>query len=262
MTSTALPQLTKLPASVSVDRVSIQGTTPALLVRPADHQQRPGTMPGVLWLHWLGHHRGNMRQFLPEAVDLADDGVVSLLPQGHFPWLDGPEGAAGDSDRVVEQLALFSQALSALRDLRGVDAGNTAIVAHDYGAMYALLLEDPRARLVVAAAPDADWATWFLTYWPTRVADPHDYARRFAALSPLQASRSYGPRLFLQWARKDEYVGDGVPDRYAEVAPSARVETYDYDHQLGDAAIVDRLAALRACLLDHVEGTGDPAARR
>ena len=262
MTTAPRPTVTLRSAGAVVDRVAIGETVDALLVRPADHLDRQVPMPGILWLHWLGHNRGSMRQFLPEAVDLANDGVVSLLPQGHFPWLDDPAGGAGDPDRVREQLGRFGQALSALRGLPGVDADNTAIVGHDYGAMYGLLLRDPVARLVIAAAPDAGWGPWFLQHWPTGVTDTEGYARSFDGLSPLEAGASYGPRLFLQWASRDEYVAGDVAARYAEVSPAARTTTYDYDHQLGDAATQDRSAALRACLLADVVGTPERSGSR
>ena len=250
MTTPTHPVVTTRSAGVVVDRISIRGETDALLVRPSDHLDRQVLMPGVLWLHWLGHNRGNMRQFLPEAVDLANYGVVSLLPQGRFPWLVGPSGGAEDAENVRAQLTLYRHALWALRGLSTVDVDNTAIVAHDYGAMYGLLLRDPAARLLIAAAPDAEWAPWFLRHWATGVPDAEAYARSFAGLSPLDAAASYGPRLFLQWAGRDEYVPEHVAGLYARAAPAARATTYDYDHQLGEAAAVDRLTALRTCLLE------------
>jgi hypothetical protein len=244
-------------AGITVDHVTLGGATEALVVRPPEHARRAGA-PGVLWLHWLGHNRGNMHQFLPEAVDLARDGVVSLLPQGDFPWRARPSGSPDDSARVRGQLQVVEGALAALRGLPEVDVANTAVVSHDYGAMYALLLRDPAAKLLVAAAPDAGWENWFLTYWPHEDVDREAYARGFASMSPLSAAGSYGDRLFLQWATKDEYVAEPVPALYAEAAPQARVATYDYDHQLGDRAVADRLDALRACLLDDAKDVPTP----
>ena len=235
------------PRTVQVTRVDLGPATAALLVRPAVPRR---CAPGILWLHWLGHNRGNMFQFLPEAVDLAREGVVSLLPQGSFPWHSSPTGDLGDADKVLAQLRAVEIALASLRGVAEVDADNIAIVGHDYGAMYALLLQDPSVKLLVAATPDAHWDTWFRTYWPTCADDLERYAHHLAPLAPLAAAGSYGPRLFLQWADKDEYVGARVPELYARAAPEARVATYAYDHQLGDAAVTERLGILRACLLD------------
>ncbi|WP_162260852.1 alpha/beta hydrolase family protein [Nocardioides sp. Soil805] len=251
----------KRVAEVRVDHVTIGSATRAILVRPADHGRRDHR-PGILWLHWLGHNRGDSGQFLPEAIGLAREGVVSLLPQGTFPWHSDPTGGSTDAARVLQQLHEVEHALAALRRLPDIDPGNVAVVGHDYGAMYALLLRDAAAKLLVAATPDADWATWFLTYWPLHPADRQSYARTLAGLSPLEAAASYGPRLFLQWAGKDEYVGDQVPALYANAAPKARAVTYDYDHQLGDTAITERVAALRAALIGGQQTAPAVAARR
>ena len=45
---------------------------------------------GVLWLHWLGEINGDRSEYLSEAVTLAGKGVVSVLPQGYFPWVPEP----------------------------------------------------------------------------------------------------------------------------------------------------------------------------
>ena len=44
---------------------------------------------GVLWLHWLGEINGDRSEYLSEAVTLAGQGVVSVLPAGLLPV--GPE---------------------------------------------------------------------------------------------------------------------------------------------------------------------------
>lgn len=242
-------------AGAAISRVTFKEAA-GLLVQPDDHNTE-GKSPGILWLHWLGHNRGNMRQFLPEAVDLASEGAVSLLPQGTFPWSSSPTGTPTDCDMVRSQLKVVEGALSALRRWPTVDPNNIAIVGHDYGAMYGLLLRDPDVQLLIAATPDADWHSWFLTYWPHRVADLDDYRQSLAALTPVSAAASYGRRLFLQWGTRDEYVAQNVPGLYESAAPHARVASYDYDHQLGDAAIGDRLDALRACLFQSA-----PAVKR
>jgi hypothetical protein len=53
----------------------------AFLVRP-----RGKPRAAVLCAHWYGEETNtNRTEFLPDAVALAKDGVVSLLPQGYFP---------------------------------------------------------------------------------------------------------------------------------------------------------------------------------
>jgi hypothetical protein len=53
----------------------------AFLVRPA---QKPKA--AVLWAHWYGEEANtNRTEFLPDALALAKDDVLSLLPQGSSP---------------------------------------------------------------------------------------------------------------------------------------------------------------------------------
>src|SRR4051794_867464 len=57
----------------------------AYVVRPAGHLA-PKSQAGVLFLHWLGQLHNDRTEYLGEAVTLAGQGVVSVLPQGTFPW--------------------------------------------------------------------------------------------------------------------------------------------------------------------------------
>src|SRR3990172_740897 len=72
------------------------GEVGAFLVRPAVDGPAPGV--GILWWHWLDSEApdGDRTEFLEEAVGLAAEGTVSLLPQGRFPWKVAPTGSSAD----------------------------------------------------------------------------------------------------------------------------------------------------------------------
>ena len=72
-------------------RVPHQDPVQAYLVRPAGHLKR-NSAAGVLFLHWLGEINNDRGEYLTEAITLADQGVVSVLPQGYFPWVPNPDG--------------------------------------------------------------------------------------------------------------------------------------------------------------------------
>jgi hypothetical protein len=236
------------PLAADVRTVALAAGNGALVVRPAAGCATDVRAPGILWLHWLGHNRGDCTEFLAEAVALAGEGVVSVLPQGTFPWSEQPTGQLTDSDQVASELQRVRQALWTLRTLPEVDPGRIAIVGHDYGAMYGLALEDPGVKLFVAATPDSGWSRWFRKYWPVAEDATGDYDARLDAFDPLEAAAGYGDRLRLQWAESDEYVPDYVRDVYALAAPRASSSTYAYDHQLGHDATRDRLSWLRDAL--------------
>lgn len=236
--------------SARIDSTLLPGGNRALVVGPRIHDEDV-LSPGVLWLHWLGHVRNDCSQFLSEAVALAGRGVVSVLPQGTFPWSRRPSASPDDATEVAAELDRVRGALDHLRSLPGVDADRTAVVGHDYGAMYALALRDADARVVVAATPDSSWPHWFLTYW-TNPTDRADGCREaLERFDPLAAAAELGDRLVLQWAEDDSYVPRHAPPMYAHAAPASRAVHYPYDHQLGDAAAADRLQVLRDALDLH-----------
>jgi pimeloyl-ACP methyl ester carboxylesterase len=202
----------------------------------------------VLWLHWLGQIHNDRSEFLSEAVDLAGQGVVSILPQGHFPWVPDPDGTAGDVALVRNQVAAYRAVLDRLVAEKAVDPDRIAVVGHDYGAMYGALLADRDRRVSVLAmqAPDSLWGNWFATYWlglegPAR----QDYYELFAGLDPVEHVSRLRSHVLFQWAGRDEFVPEAVRDAFVVANPRAKSILYpNADHQLTDAAIADLTAFL------------------
>jgi dienelactone hydrolase len=231
--------------------IPVPGQEPVrgFLVRPAGPLV---SAPAVLFLHWLGEIDNDRSEYLGEALTLADRGVVSLLPAGHFPWVPNPDGTTADVTRVREQVAATRAALDRLASDAAVDDARIALVGHDYGAMYGALVAsaDHRVSAMVLAAPDALMGNWFAKYWLKLEGQAReDYLGLFAGLDPVSHTAHLGARLLFQWAGEDTYVGPGVRDAYAVRSPDARVRLYERaGHQLTDAARADRLAFLGAQL--------------
>jgi dienelactone hydrolase len=233
--------------AVVVDEVELDDQPSAFLVRPATTEP---SRPAVLWLHWLGHNRSNRGQFLPEAVRLAQHGVVSLLPQGVFPWLERPQGDTADLDAVTSQARRTRAAFDHLHAHPLVDPERIAVVGHDYGAMFALTLRDVPIEAMVVAAPDATWDHWFTTYWLGDIDLDRRYSDQFVVFDPLAGAAVHQDRLLFQWAEKDEYFEPVVRVLYAAAAPRAAVSVHEgYDHQLGDRAAEERFTFLEGALL-------------
>jgi dienelactone hydrolase len=253
-TGKALP---KQPAAASavVEDITIsvpgQADVQAWLVKPAGTAKRH-SQAGVLWLHWLGEVNGDRSEYLSEAVTLAGKGVVSVLPQGYFPWVPNPDGTTGDVTLVENQVAAMRAALDRLASERSVDQSRIALVGHDYGAMYGALLADSDGRIstMVLQAPDALMGNWFATFWLRLQGSERDaYLALFDDLDPVDHTARLGDRVFLQWAGDDFFIGEDVRDAYAASSPDAVTKTYEgYDHEFQDGARVDRLAFLEAQL--------------
>jgi dienelactone hydrolase len=237
------------PVIVQSVQVPVPGQRPVLayLVRSSGPLQ-PGSHAGILFLHWLGQIHSDRSEFLAEATELASQGAVSLLPQGIFPWQAAPTGKPHDVTTIRRQLAAFRACLHWLTARPYVDRARTAVVGHDYGAMYGALLanSDPEVHTAVLATPDATWGHWFVKYW-LGFTGKHAarYKALFAGLQPVRHVSRLGARELFQWAGQDIFVSAQVRREFARQAPLARVKLYrTSDHQLTDAAQADRDAFL------------------
>jgi dienelactone hydrolase len=221
----------------------------AFLVTP----RGKGPFAAVLYLHWFapGEESANRTEFLDEAVALAREGVVSLLPQGRFPWSRGVTADVAEDRRLVgEQVADLRRGLDLLVATPGIDEARLGFVGHDYGAMYGALLAaaDRRAQTYVLLAPDATWANWFVRYLLRGRGSATEYQSAFAPLDPVAALDEAAPAsVFLQFAEADTYVPGYIVDRLeAAASEPKRLERYPGGHELADPSTrADRVAWLR-----------------
>jgi dienelactone hydrolase len=231
-------------------RVPVPGQHAALayLVKPAG-ALGPRSHAGILFLHWLGQIHGNRTEFLPEAIGLARQGAVSLLPQGTFPWKIAPTGTRQDVTAIKQQLAAFQACLTWLMARQYIDQSRVAVVGHDYGAMYGALLADanPQVHAAVLATPDATWGHWFVKYWLGYTGQrAARYDALFTSLQPVRHVSRLGHRELFQWAGRDIYVSASVRKQFSRHAPEAEVDLYPgADHQLDTAAETARDAFLK-----------------
>ena len=220
-----------------------QGPVAAYLVVPTGS----GPYAGVLFMHWLDDAaHGDRREFLAEATRLAGRGVVSILPQGSFPWGNPPSGFERDQARIEAQVAEMQAAVDLLKAQPGVDASRIALVGHDYGAMHGSVLAGRTQAFaaLVLMAPTPRYVTWFAQYWRflKSEAEVAAYAERMAPLDPRTNLPKAGPApVLLQFANQDQYVKQNDVDEMAAAAGGrATVRTYDSGHQLNEAAAADR----------------------
>jgi hypothetical protein len=217
--------------------------------RVAAYLVRPKGKPkaAVLWAHWYGEEANtNRTEFLPDATALAEDGVVSLLPQGLFPWREPvSDVAAEDRQLTIDQVVQLRRGLDVLQE----EAGDVPIgfVGHDYGAMFGMLLvADERPQTYVLMAADATFSNWFIKYF-VRSASKGEFDEAFAPLDPVANVGDAAPAsVFFQFAETDRYVPGYIAERLFEAASEPKeTRSYGGGHELDDEARKDRLAWLR-----------------
>lgn len=223
----------------------------ATLVMPASGR---GPRPAILFLHWYGppSPSSNRTQFLPEAVDLAGSGVVSLLvdtPWSQERWF-GTRDSAKDFEFTQQMVANVRRALDVLLAQPGVDTTRVAVVGHDFGAMWGALAvaADPRVTHFVYAAGTSSFTDWYL-YTPKREGAAREaFVARLAPFDPIAHLPKIAPRpVLLQFGTKDPHVKNEAATAQANATKEPKtVKTYDgAEHELTFQARLDRLAWIK-----------------
>jgi dienelactone hydrolase len=238
-------------AGVLVRDITYQGRSGepvrAYLVEPA----RKGHYPALLYLHWFEppNPTSSRLEFLDEAVARARQGAVALLPDLTFPWQVDVVGDRRDVANVVAQTVRLRVGLDLLTSRAKV--AKVAVVGHDYGGMYGLLLasaDRDRVSAVVAMNVDATFSNWFATFFLGLSGDATiAYERLFEAVDPIHfVGERRGVPLLFQFAEPDFFVPDST--RRALVSAAERPKDYrlypDAGHELNEAARADREAWL------------------
>jgi len=215
---------------------SMNGRTVAYLVTP----QGDGPFAGVIYLHWLGNANSNRGQYLDEAVELAQHGVICLLPQGYYPWMAFPTLDESDRPFILGQIIEMRRAIDFLLTQPNIDSERLGYVGHDYGALYGGVLAGTDHRMqtyiLIAGSPsfgDLD------PYW--------NYESNVPDLDPINYVAKADPAsLFFQFGRRDQTVPEDQANRFYESASSPkRIEWYDDNHQMAsESAREDREAWL------------------
>ena len=243
---------TEMRGAAVITDLTYQGLTgsrrAAYLVTPS--KVSGGPHPAVLFVHWYEppNPTSSRKQFLPDAVELAGEGVISLLVDTMWSnpdWFTSrdPENDLGHS---IEQVKELRRALDVLVSRPGVDLSRVFYVGHDFGAMYGSLVasvDAARLKGFAFMAGTRSFSDWFLL-WPKRDdAAKAETIRRLAPLDPTRHLAAAGalPVLF-QFATRDKFVTKAAADALvASAAGPKDVRWYDAEHALNTDATRDRL---------------------
>ncbi|HET9436176.1 MAG TPA: dienelactone hydrolase family protein [Candidatus Limnocylindrales bacterium] len=234
------------------------GEVEAYLVRPGEAAEplAPDSCAAILWWHWLDSEApdGNRSQFRDEAAELAGRGVVSLLPQGRFPWSIDPAGSVADFAQVRAEVARLRAGIDLLVARPEVDPRRIAVVGHDYGAMHGIVAaaEDQRVAAIVVIAATPRWSDWNVPFWG--LSEAHfDYDRAMQELDPIERIAAVAPRpILLQFGERDWFIAQMSAWGFRRAAGGpdvAELKTYDAAHDIRHPdARPDRLAFLARVL--------------
>jgi dienelactone hydrolase len=211
-----------------------------------------GPFPVILYVHWYEPESpdSNRTQFLDEARLMAQQGAASLLVETM--WSDRDwfikrtqDDDYGDSIRQVIELR---QAMDLLLAQPGADPSRFALVGHDFGAMYGVVMGsvDPRPTCYILMAGTPRFPDWYL-YYPALEGGPKQaYVDRMVEIDPVNhvARLSPAPLLF-QFARDDFHVPQERAFIFYEAAAEPKqIRWYDAGHGLNEKAMQDRVAWL------------------
>lgn len=190
--------------------------------------------PRVIFCHWLGGVQGvdiNEREFFAEAVAQARDGSVCVLPVGEFPWMTRPFGNEKDLPMIIDEVENCRIALDILFSRPGPKADKALLIAHDYGAMYGILVAaaDTGIGAAVLMTPVPDFATWNVLL--TRI--PDDGARKryesmLAPVDPINHVAGLTIPLLFQFSEHDEWLTEESAKRLIASAPAANTTVLWY----------------------------------
>ena len=248
---------TETRGTVRIDDISFAsvegGRTDAYLVTPPGRARAAG----ALFVHWYDSESplSNRKQFLNEAVELAQHGLVSLLVA--TPWSDPQwypkRDVTRDFENSVQEVRELRRALDVLAAQPRVDRKRLALVGHDFGAMYGILAaaSEKRVSAVALQAFTGSFSDWFL--YNQKQLSPDARQRvidRLAPLDPLKFIGQLGSTpVLLQFAEKDFYVPrDHAEALYGAVRGPKQILWYQAGHGLNDQASQDRQKWLRQTL--------------
>ncbi|HWQ46073.1 MAG TPA: hypothetical protein VN376_04355 [Longilinea sp.] len=217
--------------NVTVVAVSYQGTencqAEALLVMP----EGEGPYPAVIYLHRVPAVK---TQFLTEAIDLAGQGIVSLLLGSPFDTGCYTMNAR-DGQGYIDTVIFIRRGIDFLESLPQVDPSRIAYVGHSFGANSGGVVAgvDDRIHFFVLMAGVADIALYNGSYLNDLNADQY-------------ISHADDDIFLFQFATDDEYILHSAANYYYDVASGEKtILWYDTDHAgVQDLGEADRVAWL------------------
>ncbi len=231
------------------------GRVPSYLVVPKGN----GPFAAVIWGHWYwaNSEMRNRREFLDEAVALAQSGVVSLLTDGPIARPGHVENRALDDRQkteLLQQILDMRRGADLLLARRDVHPKRLAFVGHSYNAAVGAFLSgiDKRFNSFVLMAgglsDEIDYKAEEYRRYRNKIGpEKFDaFAAKYAWLDPGKFVSQAAPAVvFLQYASQEKFLNPQRAREYAAIVSEPKqLKLYDAPHALNAAARRDRIAFL------------------
>jgi cephalosporin-C deacetylase-like acetyl esterase len=214
----------------------------ALLVTP----NKKGNYSGIIFMHWLGGSSDNT-EFINEAVTLAKNGVVSILPNGYLPFFEAMKGKESDTNLVINQIIEIRRALDILLMQPGVDPLRIGFIGHDYGAMHGTVLSgvESRVKAYVFMTPTSHYWDWgALSYLSANRSSSTDmtenqvFRKLMLPYDPISYLSYAAPSSILfQFSKQDNFVSESTAlELYNAASSPKEIRWYDSGHSLDSEA--------------------------
>jgi dienelactone hydrolase len=232
------------------------GRVPAYLVVPAGK----GPFAAVLWGHWYWPNSEffNRKEFLAEAVVLAQAGVVSLLPTGpgarpgHVQD-NNPLSEQGVTD-LIQAIVDMRRGVDLLLSRKDVNAHRLAYVGHSYDATVGGFLSgiEERFKAFVLMAgglsDEADRKSEEYKQYRQKIGpEKFDaFTAKYGWLDPGKFVSHAAPAIvFLQYATREDFLTPARARDYAAIVGEPKeFKLYEAPHALNAEARRDRIAFL------------------
>jgi dienelactone hydrolase len=257
------------------------GRVPAYLVVPSDK----GPFAAVLWGHWYWPNSEffNRKEFLNEALVLAQAGVVSLLPTGPGARPGHVQDRTPLNDQQImdriQDIVDLRRGADLLLARKDVNPQRLAYVGHSYHATAGGFLSgiDKRFKAFVLMAgelsDEVDAKSEEYKQYREKIGpEKFDaFVAQYAWLDPGKFVSYAAPAtIFLQYATKEDFLTPARAHEYeAVVSEPKKFKLYEAPHALNPEARRDRIAflteqlklkALSSALIDSVPDLPQPPA--